>query len=163
MSYKNWLAQSMARDCRVCIHLFHKIPASLHDWRPSEKQRSVGELLGYLSICGISALKGFREPGKGWRDVYLARLAQTPTGQFPEAMETQAQEIEEYFRDLPDELLETQEVTMPWGETLPLGQAILNGPLKWLPAYKMQLFLYAKQNGIDLKTPNLWRGVDPAA
>ena len=45
---------------------------------------------------------------------------------------------------------------------LPLGAAILNGPAKWLAAYKMQLFLYAKASGApELKTSNLWRGADP--
>ena len=51
---------------------------------------------------------------------------------------------------------------MPGGGMLPLGFAVLEGPLKWLTAYKMQLFLYAKATGAtQLKTSNLWRGTDP--
>jgi len=162
MSYTQWLSRSMAHDCRVCIHLFRKMPSSLHGWRPSEKQRSVEDLLRYLSVCAISALKGFREPDKGWRDHYMAQAKSMTTDQFPEFMEQQAQEIEAYFRDLPENLLESVQVKMPWGETFPLGYAIVNAPAKWLPAYKMQLFLYAKQNGIELVTANVWRGTDPA-
>ena len=159
---KQWLADTMIKDCHTCVHLFHKFPESLHDWRPSPQQRSVEELLGYLSICVISALKGFKEPGKGWRDVYLAKAKAMTFAQFPQAMEEQAAEIAEYFRDLPEEILANQEVKMPWGEVLPLGAAIVMAPAKWLPAYKMQLFLYAKTNGLAVATPNLWRGVDPA-
>ncbi len=151
----------MAKDCQTCVHLFHKIPESLYGWRPSESQRSVEELLRYLSVCVISALKGFQEPDKGWRDQYLALAKEMTPAQFPERMEAQAQEIRDYFAQLPEESLATQEVKLPWGETQILGYAILNAPAKWLPAYKMQLFLYAKQNGIKLGTPNLWRGTDP--
>lgn len=161
MFQKQWVADNMAKDCRTTIHLFQRIPAALHDWRPSPGQRSVEELLRYLSVCAISALRGFREPGAGWRDVYAARSKEYDLVRFPEAMESQAQQILEYFRDLPDEELATRTVSMPWGETMFLGEAILGAAYKWLPAYKMQLFLYAKANGIALSTPNLWRGVDP--
>ena len=161
MFQNQWIADSMANDCRVTIHLFHKIPESLYDWRPSPGQRSVEELLRYLSVCAISALRGFCEPGAGWRDIYLARSKDYDLARFPEVMESQAQEILEYFRDLSDDVLATQAVRMPWGETLLLGEAILGAAAKWIPAYKMQLFLYAKANGVALSTPNLWRGVDP--
>jgi len=156
-----WVAESMAKDCRVCIHLFQRIPESMHSWRPSEGQRSTSELLGYLSICAISALKGFLEPDKGWRDHYRARSQAMVPSRFPELMEQQACEILDYFRDLPDALLESHQVRLPWGEELPLGQAILVAPAKWLPAYRMQLFLYAKANGVEVATANLWHGRDP--
>lgn len=163
MSYTQWLGRSMAHDVRVCIHLFEKIPSSLHAWRPSEKQRSVDELLRYLAFSPISALKGFREPERGWRDHYQAKAKSLSLSDFPAAMEDQAREIEAYFADLPEELLESLQVKMPWGEILPLGYAIVNGPAKWLPAYKMQLFLYGRQNGIQMVTSNLWRGVEPVS
>ncbi len=41
-----------------------------------------------------------------------------------------------------------------------LGLAILNGPLKWLTAYKLQLFLYAKACGAEIGTANAWAGMD---
>lgn len=159
---KQWLAESMAKDCRTCIHLFGKIPESLYGWRPNEDQRSVEELLGYLSVCAISALKGFLEPEKGWRDHYIAQVKGMSVKQFPEFMEKQAQEIETYFNALTEADLD-KEVKMPWGETMNVGYAILYAPAKWLPAYRMQLFLYMKQNGIKVSTPNLWRGTDPVA
>ena len=135
-----WVAESLAKDCRTCIHLFHKLPESLYDCRPTEGQRTTTELLRYLAVSSISALRGFREPDKGWRDHYLAKSKEMSPSQFPELMESQAVEILEYFRDLPDEDLATREVRLPWGDVMPLGLAILYGPAKWLPGYKMQLF-----------------------
>ena len=74
----------------------------------------------------------------------------------------QKQEILDFFDSVSEETLLTQEAPMPGGGVLPLGAAILNGPAKWLAAYKMQLFLYAKASGApELKTSNLWRGTDP--
>lgn len=161
MSFQAWLGQSMARDCRICIHLFQKFPESLHGWRPSEGQRSVEELLQYLSICAIAALKGAIEPDKGWRDHYVAQSKAMKAAQFPEFMEKQAQEIETFFASQPEAAFETIQVKQFYGDPLPMGQSIINGPAKYLAAYKMQLFLYAKQNGIAVGTPNLWRGTDP--
>lgn len=163
MAFRDWMSVSMAHDSRVCAHVFGKIPASLHGWRPSPAQRSVEELVRYLAICGINPLKGFLEPDKGWRDVFRARIDAVPMEGIADAFELQAREIEAWFREVSDETLESHMVTMPWGQTLSLGQAIVAGPAKWLPSYRMQLFLYARQNGIAMTTPNLWRGVDPAA
>jgi len=160
---KEWVAESIAKDCRIAIHLYRKFPPTLYDWRPSPQQRSVGELLRYLSVCAISGLKAYREPEKGWRDVYNARAKEMDLSRFDETMERQAQEVLDFFRDLPDEELATRETKLPSGDVAKLGEVILNNVFKQLPAYKMQLFLYAKANGIVVSTPNLWRGVDPAS
>lgn len=162
MAFREWMGNSMAKDSRVCAHVFGKIPAELYGWRPSPSQRSVEELARYLAICGITPLRGFLEPTKGWRDVFRARIDAVPATSLGEAFEQQAREIEEYFREVPDETFEAHSVTMPWGETMSLGEAIVSGPAKWLPSYRMQLFLYARANGIAMTTPNLWHGRDPA-
>lgn len=162
MSFHKLLADSLARDCRVCVHLIHKIPADLHSWRPTPGQRSVEELLRYLCVSTISAIKGMCEPDRGWRDHYQAKAKALTTADFAQAMEEQAQEILAWFEALPEDAFETHSVTMPWGETMTLGEAVVGSVAKWLPAYRMQLFLYLKQNGVAVSTPNLWRGVDPA-
>ena len=44
-----------------------------------------------------------------------------------------------------------------------LGTALVDGPLKWLLAYKMQLFLYVKASGATgIGTSNVWGGRDQA-
>ena len=44
------------------------------------------------------------------------------------------------------------------------GVYLVENLLKWLAAYKMQLFLYVKANGnASIGTSNLWGGVDMPA
>ena len=82
---------------------------------------------------------------------------------FVEAMDRQKAELIAFFKGLSTERLATQEAPLPGGATQPLGVALMNGPLKWLTAYKLQLFLYAKATGIQgIGTSNAWRGVDMA-
>ena len=41
------------------------------------------------------------------------------------------------------------------------AEHLLNGPLKWAAAYKMQLFMNLKMSGAEhLNTLNLWAGMD---
>ncbi|HEX7918825.1 MAG TPA: hypothetical protein VF454_05435, partial [Gemmatimonadales bacterium] len=65
------------------------------------------------------------------------------------------------FKTLPEERLATQDAPLPAGGMQPLAVALMNGPLKWLTAYKLQLFLYAKSSGAhEITTANAWRGAD---
>jgi hypothetical protein len=162
MFQKEWLAEGLAKDFRISQHLFGKIPAELYDWRPSPGQRSVAELLKYLSVCVIGGLRGFVEPGTDWRAHYAAKSAALKPEDFPAAMAEQAAEIAALLENLTAEQLAVSQ-TMPWGESVSLGEALCGGAVRRLPAYNMQLFLYLKQNGIQLSTPNLWHGRDPAA
>jgi hypothetical protein len=91
------------------------------------------------------------------------RAKEMPAAEFPAAMDRQKREIEAFFESVSDQTLGTQEAQVPGGGTLPLGAAIMSGPLKWLTAYKMQLFLYAKATGADIGTVNAWAGIDRPA
>ena len=80
---------------------------------------------------------------------------------FLDAMAKQKAAIETFFADISEAALETQEAPLPGGGSAPLGVAILNGPFKWVAAYKLQLFLYAKACGATgIGTSNAWRGAD---
>ena len=162
MITKDQLAASMLRDCDVALHLYSKLRPADAGYRPSEKQRTTLELLRYLSIsatagldCSIHAdwsrFKGFGE-----------RAAAMAFEDFPAAMERQKAEITAAFAGLTEEQLETQDAPLPGGRgSATLGLAILNGPQKWLVAYKHQLFLYAKACGHEgLGTSNVWGGMD---
>ena len=71
------------------------------------------------------------------------------------------QEIKTILEALSDEEFMTKEAKVPWGETHKLGRALLEMPYRSIVAYRMQLFLYAKQAGNDkLNTANNWNGVD---
>lgn len=163
MISKDQFAHSLARECDIIVHLFSKISHDAYDYRPSAEQRSTLELLRYMAICASAGIHCMLH--KDWKRFgeYRERVKDMPAAEFPAAMDAQKQEILGFFASVSDEALRSQEAPMPGGAMLPLGTAVMEGPLKWLAAYKMQLFLYAKASGTtQLKTSNLWRGVDPA-
>ena len=162
MITKDQLAASMLRDCDIILHLYAKLkPADAHH-RPSEKQRSTLELLRYLSICAAAGIDCMAHADWKRFGAYGDRAKEMPFEGFPAAMEKQKAEIEAFFKGVSEETLETQEAPLPGGRGVStLGLAIFNGPQKWLAAYKMQLFLYAKASGgMELGTSNVWGGMD---
>lgn len=162
MITKDQLLESMIRECDIIVHLFTKLSPESYDYQPSPEQRTTLALLRYLAVCataGIACMSAgswsvFREHSEQVKDM--------PAADFPAAMQRQKEELTRFFAASSEEELRTREVPMPGGAMLPFGVAILNGPFKWLAAYKMQLFLYAKATGAtELRTSNLWRGTDP--
>jgi hypothetical protein len=160
MISKDQLAAAMMKECDVCIHLVSKLPAGAGDYRPSEKQRTTTELLRYLAICAEAGLDCMLHGDWKRFGDHAARTKEMSMDAFPEAMTRQKAAIEKFFQEISEATLETQEAPLPGGATVPLGVAILNGPFKWLAAYKMQLFLYAKACGAEIGTANAWRGSD---
>jgi hypothetical protein len=79
-------------------------------------------------------------------------------------MRRQREELAALLDGLSEDDLDGTEATLPWGEKVTLRRALLETTLKWLTAYRMQLFLYAKACGNhDIGTPNNWAGVDMPA
>jgi len=164
---KRQFLDSCLHEIRVIKHLATKVPPGAHDWRPTPKQRSVRELLGYLSTAAIVPARAMAT-GQ-WDDavaVEAAERAITPET-FPAAMDRQATDLERLVMGLSDRDLATRQATLPWGAKDRLGSALVVTALKTLVAYRMQLFLYAKQAGnASIGPANCWIGVDappPAA
>ena len=137
-------------------------------YRPSEKQRSMLELLQYLShfagleagaIYSGKAIAHFQEAMK---EAYLM-----PADGFLAAMDSQAEELKNIFDKITETELAEPVDLFGRGASQPRSLWFLNLVLKSLTAYKMQLFLYLKSCGVhNIGTPNLWRGEDakiPAA
>jgi hypothetical protein len=162
MITKDQLAASMLRDCEVILHLYSKLEPHHADHRPSERQRSTLELLRYLSFCAAAGVDCMAHGDWSRFKGHAERAAAMPFEGFPTAMEAQKAALEAFFAGVSEAALETQEAPLPGGRGVStLGLAILNGPQKWLAAYKMQLFLYAKACGREeLGTSNLWGGMD---
>ncbi len=160
MITKDQFLAALLRECDICLHLFSKLTPEAHAYRPSEKQRSTVELLRYLAICGIAGATCMAEGNWKRFGDFSARTKEMEADGFPEAMERQKEELEAFFAGLDEATLGTKPAPMPGGGELALGEALLNGPLKWLAAYKLQLFLYAKACGAEIGTANAWRGMD---
>jgi len=148
---------SFNTETNICLHLYNKMPSGALDYRPTLGQRSTAELLRYLSYgpyngtCRI--LAGDWKSGRPTNEVTKDMSA----SDFPRNMRWQAVEIARLLRAADPVSLERDTLTMPWGETLKKGEAMVNCPLKWVVGYRMQLFLYLKAAGAsDLATKDLW-------
>lgn len=161
MITKEQLCGAMTKECDIALHLFEKLPPDSYEYRPLGNQRNTTELLRYLSMCGIG---GIRWMDAGDYKIFVSMLEETrhmKPADFPAAMLKQKSDIEKYFAEVSDEKLATYQAPVPGGGTVPLEVALLNGPLKWLTGYKLQLFTHAKSAGNEaIGTANAWAGID---
>lgn len=161
MINKEQLCVAMTKECDVSIHLFGKLPPSSFDYRPSAKQRSTIELLRYLSLCGIAGIQSMEQNDFRLFAELVDRNRDMAPESFPAEMEKQKADIEKYFAGVTEEKLETVQTGLPGAGMVPLQVGLMNGPLKWLTGYKLQLFSYAKACGNDsIGTANAWAGID---
>lgn len=161
MISKDQIAASMMFECDVAKHVHTKLTPQSYDYKPTDGQRNTLELLRYLSICGIAGIQSLYQSNWKTFSTYTERASKMTADAFPAAMDLQKQEIKAFFDSVTERDLETKDALLPIGGTQLLGQAILDLPFKWLPAYKLQLFLYAKATGAtDIGTANAWMGLD---
>jgi hypothetical protein len=161
MLSKEHLAGAMAKECDVAVHLYEKLPPNCLDYRPTPKQRSTTELLRYLSRCGIAGIHAMDQNNFGIFQQIIDENKDMMPEAFPAEMQRQKEEIQKYFEVVTEQKLETAETMLPGGGNVPLQVALLNGPLKWLTGYKLQLFTYAKAAGNEsIGTANAWAGID---
>jgi hypothetical protein len=163
MVTKAQLIASMRHEMSVIKHLGGKISATKLEYRPSPGQRSAIELLRYLTVTAQVAT-GFALTGS-WEHAKAidAQAAKLRLEDIPKAMDAQLAAIERQLAEVSDRDLAEKPAKMPWGAACTLGEALMNMPLKFLTAYRMQLFLYAKACGAEIGTSNCWGGIDQRA
>src|SRR4051812_24189122 len=108
MVTKQHVADAMVRECDIALHLYTKLTPGVLDYRPSPGQRSMLELMRYLAVCGIA---GTRCMAAGdWRlsAEFTARTKEMPASGFPEAMELQKRELQDFFASVSEDTLLTQ-------------------------------------------------------
>lgn len=161
MISKNDVRDAILDECDILVHLYGKLPKDALDYRPTPKQRSTLELLRYLTYAGVAGI------GKAVDGTYAVlkegekRTSEMRAEEFPAAMERQKKAIIAAFDKLTEAQLATQESSDPLGRKMSLGRALLAMPLRWMTAYRMQLFLYAKAAGNhEIGTANTWAGID---
>lgn len=160
--YKQHLLNSIEKEINICRRLYTKLPPDQMNYTPGEGVRTALELLQYLSIAGtIMPAYWVKEAGTDFGAYYGAKVAGSKTmshEQFLTVMEEQANVAKKLFNGLSDEDLLHKEVAYPWnGVKALLGEAIMATSVKWLAAYKLQLFLYIKLCGDkQLGTADAW-------
>ena len=159
---KQSVLDSMLKEIGVVKHLAGKVPAGAENYKPGDKQRTTLELLRYLTYCGVSGLKGALTGNWEAGKAYAEAAAKLSLKDIPGALDREASELKELFAKISPEDMSKKMITRPGNNPLPLGRFILDSGFKYLPSYKMQLFIYLKASGRpELASPNLWRGEDP--
>jgi hypothetical protein len=159
--YKQHLLNNIEKEIKICRRLYTKIPAGQFNYRPKEGVRSILELLQYLSIIG-RMMPGFwlKKDDTDFNTYYGTQIAPSnamPHEQFLTVMDEQMATIKDLFNQISEEDLLNKEIAYPWGGNEPLGQAIIATSIKWLSAYKLQLFLFIKLcDDQKLATADAW-------
>jgi hypothetical protein len=155
------LLESLQNEVRILLHLATKIDPAKADYRPSPKQRSVIELLKYLSAMGPSLIR-FAKAGGFDVAAWTAATKAAESWNFDQTVAAIAAQPEIYATLLADmsDADFRGEIEM-FGSKTTRGAFIVNLVLCGCAAYRTQLFLYLKSCGRDeLSTMNLWAGMD---
>jgi len=152
------LIASLQNEVRILLHLATKIDRTKLDYRPTAKQRSIIELLRYLSIMGpglTNAIKTGAFDGAAWG----AASAAAETKNLDQILADIDEQSAMYAKELPGVDF-TGEIEL-FGRKASRGYLAVNLVVSGYAAYRTQLFMYLKSCGAEeLNTYNLWQGVD---
>ena len=158
MYTKEEIWESIAKELSIIKHLFEKIPHGAEQHKPTEKQRTLLELLQYLSVMRAISMRAILEDNAKLFDELKEKSQATTLENFIEKMDEEEAEMKKLFVQFTDE--ELAKVISRFGMTQSKALFLL-GLLKNITAYKMQLFLYIKASGNHaIGTSNLWGGYD---
>ena len=159
------LIASLQNEVRILLHLASKIDRAKLDYRPTTKQRSILELLQYLTIMGPELIKATKA-GKFDPAIWGAAEKMAYSRNFDQTLAALSAQTEQYASLLADftDADFRSDVNM-FGQPTTRGAFLVNLALCGHAAYRTQLFVYLKACGREeLSTMNLWGGVDaPAA
>lgn len=162
MITKQHLLDSMLSEIRIIKFLAEKIPPGGLRYRPSPAQRSMLDLMQYLTACAI--VPGVQAVSGNWdhAEDYYKAAERVNLQTFARAMTEQGNKLKALVGGISSEDFARKTAYMPWGTPLPLGHALMEMCVKTLVAYRMQFFLYVKAAGRhDLGPAQCWVGVDP--
>jgi hypothetical protein len=169
MAIKESILRNMLHDLTICQQLHAKLDPKNADWRPAENMRPTIHLMQYLTFIGISTVKHFVNPmadraAAGGPIMEASKNSGAVTFEnFPEAIEREKQQIAELLANVTDNDLLTKKTYPPWGgPDILLFDALMGITMRYLTAYRHQLFLYAKMCGADINTRDNWRGLGSA-
>lgn len=147
----------MKNEIRIIKHLSEKVVEEQMSWKPTDGQRTMGELMKYLTHIFVM---GADSVATGDGEAYK-KYVETPSptrDDFGAMMDEQLEKFLGFVEPLSEEDMKG-EINM-WGRTQSRAMHLL-GLLSVASAYKMQMFLYMKQTGMThLNTMNLWAGMD---
>lgn len=157
--YKSHLLSNIKREIDLLKQLSTHINAKDLAYRPHEKMRSTYELMQYLSTIASYMMRYFIK--NDLTPEVKAEIAESRKSltieNFSVRLDAQYKEVQDYFSAITEEQLNNMQVEMPWKEKMPLGEAIIAAPVRWLAVYRMEIFVYLKMNGhAELATKDAW-------
>lgn len=164
MFTKQQLSKSISNEIRIIKHLATKISAGQYHFKPTDSQRSMIELMQYMSFIGVAGTELILTGDMSIFGPYTEASTHVHEENFAEHMDKQDQAIQALLEKFTDEEL-AKEVDLFRMGNKTKAEYLVETVFKWFVAYKMQLFLYIKQAGnTTIGTSNLWGGFDmPAA
>jgi hypothetical protein len=155
------ILESIAHETQIIKHIAGKLSEADLAYRPSEKQRSMLDLLQYLTCCSSVPATFIANDNWDAAERLSSASADVNLSNFATAMDAQLSFLHETFLNFDDQALSQKDSSMPWGKAVKAGAAIVSMCLSTLVAYRMQLFLYAKAAGlIELNRYDCWAGTD---
>lgn len=162
---KDELIKALHNEVRVLLHLVSKVEPAMLDYRPTPKQRSLLELLQYLTIMPPIHLRGAlaeRWDMDLWRNAWNSGEAEAKQRGLEEvkaAIAAHTALITDSLDARTDE--DFREQHEMFGVRQSRGAWLTSLVLCHYASYRMQLFLYLKSCGREeLNTLNLWVGMD---
>jgi hypothetical protein len=160
MITKQQYIDSIAFELTVIRHLATKVDAAHFEFRPTPKQRSMHELMQYMSTIFGAGMDMIATGDQSKYAVWSEKTPAVTVENFDSLIALEDAHIREVLGSMSDAMLE-ESITL-YGTARSRAEHLINGPLKWAAAYKMQLFMYLKMTGNEhLNTMNLWVGIDP--
>lgn len=162
LEVKDLIISAIAREIAVIVPLGKQVKREDLSFRLFKGGRTIEETMRYLTWCSVSITKYYLDNETSLQQAYThyqKKYESYPIEEFIPVMYKQFKEIRLLFTEVTDEDLKYKQVDTAWKETMPLGEAILQTTLKYLTAYRMQLFLMLKAAGHnDLNTLDCWIG-----
>ncbi|MBS1515854.1 MAG: hypothetical protein JSS63_12525 [Bacteroidetes bacterium] len=160
MTNKQNIFNVIEKEIGVLKALHSKITPEMLSFSPYEGMRTTEEILQYLTWVSSATLSFFLLEDKSKADDVFTNAYENSKSatyeNFKQRMGAELIKMKELFEQFTEEDLLTREVLLPWQQPMILGQALMETIIKWLSGYKMQLFIYMKQNGIKLDTGDCW-------
>lgn len=149
----------IVRDLEILKHIHSKILPGTENYRPTEKQRSILELVQYL---GYSYKAGFdtlmKADGKVF-ETYREEGNTITIENFPEKINEQIEILKSGIGNMTEEELNAS-ISLFGAPAMPRKFWMMELFLKSIIAYRTQLFLYIKATGNDkIGTSDLWMGM----
>jgi hypothetical protein len=160
------IQKEILKDLTICQHLHTKLDPKNAEWKPAEGMRPTIHLLQYLCYIGRAMTRHFVDPDQDrkaaqakYRELSKWSGEAVTFENFPQMIEQEKQELIALLSGLTDSDLQRPVYHMWSGEEHTLHEGLFT-VMKYICAYRHQLFLYAKMCGANVNTLNNWYGID---